>query len=462
MPLVNNPFVAKNGLIAAANLIFASGVSVGINKGNPSSTLDVNGTFAVSGASALVGNVSISGVLSITSNANFNSGVLFIDATNSRIGIGNVAPPFSLTVSATDGALLPAGNTAQRPGSPANGVIRYNSEITNFEAYIGGVWKNFNIGTVANTYAPAGAVNSLQFNNAGVFGNAAAFAVGANVGIGNTTPDAKLAVTGTANVSGAVSFGSTLNVSGTITAQNTVGVTGAVTLANTLAVTGAATFSNTVVITNAATLSNTLNVVGGANLQSTMNVGATLGVNGVATFANSIVVTGDANLNAGLNLAGTAIIGGNTLISNAITVTGLANLASGFDVAGRTEFANNFASNMKIKSYKEATANSIISTNSYAIDCSISNVFDLTLANSSITFSLINVPPAGTQYSCTLWLHQDATGGRVPTFANAIKWSGGSNPTFATLGNQLDIVSLMTINGGLTAQGIIVAANSAA
>lgn len=38
--------------------------------------------------------------------------------------------------------LLPKGTTAQRPTSPANGHLRYNTSINEFEAYSDGVWRN--------------------------------------------------------------------------------------------------------------------------------------------------------------------------------------------------------------------------------------------------------------------------------------------------------------------------------
>jgi hypothetical protein len=41
---------------------------------------------------------------------------------------------------ATGAAILPSGTTAQRPASPANGFIRYNTDISDFESYIGGAW----------------------------------------------------------------------------------------------------------------------------------------------------------------------------------------------------------------------------------------------------------------------------------------------------------------------------------
>jgi len=50
----------------------------------------------------------------------------------------------------TNVMLVPKGTQAQRPTSPVNGHLRYNTDIDNFEVYEGGAWV-----TIANT-APAG------------------------------------------------------------------------------------------------------------------------------------------------------------------------------------------------------------------------------------------------------------------------------------------------------------------
>lgn len=44
------------------------------------------------------------------------------------------------TFSGTGQVKLPAGTTAQRSGSPANGMIRYNSDLLQFEGYGNGLW----------------------------------------------------------------------------------------------------------------------------------------------------------------------------------------------------------------------------------------------------------------------------------------------------------------------------------
>ena len=77
----------------------------------------------------------------------FETNLLALDVTNSRVGIGTASPGTTLHVSATDALRLPSGTTGQRPGSPANGDIRYNSTLSTIEGYAGGAFKNLASGS---------------------------------------------------------------------------------------------------------------------------------------------------------------------------------------------------------------------------------------------------------------------------------------------------------------------------
>ena len=77
----------------------------------------------------------------------FETNLLALDVSNSRVGIGTATPATTLHISATDSLRLPSGTTGQRPGSPANGDIRYNTTIGTIEGYAGGAYKNLASGS---------------------------------------------------------------------------------------------------------------------------------------------------------------------------------------------------------------------------------------------------------------------------------------------------------------------------
>ena len=54
----------------------------------------------------------------------FETNLLALDVSNSRVGVGTASPATTFHVSATDSIRVPSGTTAQSPGTPANGDIR--------------------------------------------------------------------------------------------------------------------------------------------------------------------------------------------------------------------------------------------------------------------------------------------------------------------------------------------------
>jgi len=88
---------------------------------------------------------------------NVSPGTFKIDDVNNRVGIGTATPEYALHVdgdvgfndaatanffvsSGTGADVLPSGTTAQRPASPTDGMIRYNSQLNQLESYVDGSW----------------------------------------------------------------------------------------------------------------------------------------------------------------------------------------------------------------------------------------------------------------------------------------------------------------------------------
>ncbi len=165
-------------------------------------------------------------------------------------------------------------------------------------------------------------------------------------------------------------------------------------------------------------------------------------------------------------VAAGAASGITTLAAGNTTITGFANVTSTLQVAGITTLnanvamANNVLSNPKLASYKEAVVANTITTTTHTVDLSLSNVFDLTLANASITITFSNPPASGNAYSFTLHCKQDATGSRIITWPASVKYPNASTPTMSTGANKIDVFSFFTLDGGTTYLGALSLANT--
>jgi hypothetical protein len=98
-------------------------------------------------AAALTDSVAADGQTPMTGNLDLNTHkiVNLVAGTASGDAIEFAqfkTPTFTgdVTVTSTGFVLISAGTTAQRPVSPANGQIRYNTTTSQFEGYQGGAW----------------------------------------------------------------------------------------------------------------------------------------------------------------------------------------------------------------------------------------------------------------------------------------------------------------------------------
>jgi hypothetical protein len=122
----NNVNVTTN-LSAGGNVIGANILTIG----------KVSATANVIGGNILTGGY-------VSSTGNVQSGTtMLVDTTTSSVTLGaNVTQTTgaTLAINATDSMLIPVGSTGDRPGTPATGMLRYNSTISQCEIWNGAAW----------------------------------------------------------------------------------------------------------------------------------------------------------------------------------------------------------------------------------------------------------------------------------------------------------------------------------
>ena len=122
-------YLINNGLADAVTVKNTSGTGIAVPAGKSMFVYN-NGTNVVEVVNsavslAVTGNATVGGTLAVTGTSAFTGATTFA-ADSTYNGTGQVK--------------LPAGTTAQRSGSPVNGMIRYNSDQSGFEGYQAGAW----------------------------------------------------------------------------------------------------------------------------------------------------------------------------------------------------------------------------------------------------------------------------------------------------------------------------------
>jgi hypothetical protein len=120
-------------------------------------------------ANALTGSLAADGQTTATGPLNMGTQkITNVGTGTASTDVVNLAqfqtPTFTgdVTMSSTGYVLIPSGTTAQRPVSPVNGEIRYNSDYNSFEGYANGAWGNIGGG------ATGGGGNQVFVENARV------------------------------------------------------------------------------------------------------------------------------------------------------------------------------------------------------------------------------------------------------------------------------------------------------
>jgi hypothetical protein len=233
-----------------------------------------------------------------------------------------------------------------------------------------------------------------------------------------------------------------VNVSGGTTGLSTSGgpvtSTGTVTLAGTLAATNGGTGQSS-------WTTGDLLYASGANTLSKLSIGT---ANQVLTVSGGVPTWATAAGGGGSSDAST--LTGSILASNVVnsSLTSVGTLSS-LTLSGALTFGANYTE----------TRTSVTAASSTALNCSLGNIFSLTMSASISTLSFSNVPATGRAYSMTLFVNQDATGGRTISWPAEVRWPGGTAPTLTTTANKTDIITLVTHDGGTNWYGLVAGQN---
>ena len=127
-----------NSLTGNERMRITSTGRVGIGTTNPVQKLQVDGSIYSNGGEFFVNNnKGITAVGNLIFKA--NDGTSYFEgmrlASTGNVGIGTTSPSVTLDVNSTDAIAFPTGTTAQRPSSPAAGMLRYNTTDGQFEGY---------------------------------------------------------------------------------------------------------------------------------------------------------------------------------------------------------------------------------------------------------------------------------------------------------------------------------------
>ena len=105
--------------------------------------------------------------------------------------------------------------------------------------------------------------------------------------------------------------------------------------------------------------------------------------------------------------------------------------------------------------HAEAASTPAVATNAVTVDYAAGNVAVVSLTADVTALTIANPPAAGKVGTLTLWLVQDATGGRTVAWPGSVDWGDAAAPTPAGGANQETVVTLLTRDGGSSWKGLL-------
>jgi len=291
---------------------------------------------------------------------------------------------------------------------------------------------------------------------------------GADITITGTYPSFTIAYSGTAG-SGTVTTASVVSANGFAGTVATDTTTPAITI--TTSITGLIKGNGTAL--SAATAGTDYVVPSGSITGSAASLSATLAVasggTGVTTSTgsgNNVLSTsptlvtpilgtptsGTLTSCTGLPIA-TGVSGLGTSVATFLATPSSANLASCLTDetgSGLAVFATSpTLTTATITSLVETKTAPTISSGTLTLNCSLGNVFHVSLNAAITTLTISNIPTTGSAFGITLAFTMDGTA-RAVTWGASIKWSGGTAPTLTSTSSKVDIFVLTTWDGGTT------------
>jgi hypothetical protein len=112
------------------------------------------------------------------------------------------------------------------------------------------------------------------------------------------------------------------------------------------------------------------------------------------------------------------------------------------------DFNEKILQEIKLKNYKEQSANVTISSGHCNVSLTTANAFKVFLNSNITNLNISNVSTDGdTIVGFTLILRADGTA-RSVTWPPSIKWPNATAPTLTSTNNKVDIVSFISDNNG--------------
>lgn len=132
------------------------------------------------------------------------------------------------------------------------------------------------------------------------------------------------------------------------------------------------------------------------------------------------------------------------------TFTGIQGTVTGGIAGGYQLYSQAFFDNPRYKFIDNGNSGSSIN-----VDISAACIQKVTLTSATPTVNIINWGVTGQVFELALWVFQDGTGSRVPTFTGTggtvFKYVSGNQPQWSTTASAVDVIGITSFDGGVTA-----------